>query len=800
MKKNLYKKIFVIGTALFLVFAPVGITMNSGVSQGLNPAPFSALATQGAVEGSLLSPSPLHLSFNFNFAEATTTTGAFGGTVAVQQPNFYDCVTSPATCGVFYVSLVANGAAGLFLTIGAFLVRLGLQFNDNIFNSPAVLTGFSVSLAIANLGFVLGIIIIAIATIIRNQTYGIKQLLWKLVMMAVLVNFGLVITAPIVGFANNLSTYFVDATSPSAATGGYEAYVSTLMTAFNPQVINEFTAASSTASTSNGGFISGLCKSLLTYIPGPWAMCKLAGQPTSSSPSDNFWQSTMALLFDIVFSAIAAFTFLCLAILLIIRYLILGGLLIVLPLAWLTYIFPRFDNSFSKWWNTFLKWTFFPPLALFFIYLAFITAVNMGTTSQLGQTQAAYFTSAVGNQNDTIEAALAKEIGPTGSVGSVIAQTADEILLVGLMIMGLMFANSLAGKAGSTVVNGATTASKAAAGYVGRKGKRLAGDRLRTMGQKYNPETRETTSSLQRLGSRLQGIPIVGALGGRAVGSSLANYAAPKAVGAERKADIEKYTKESLANIDNKGLLALANLKTSTINPTHAAAIAQELAKRDLISRLDDKTQKKYLHHAENMGTSEAVYNNRPDLVELRDVEDPVTHVMRKETKEEAMARAIGSTKGEVVNVNAQVFNYTHADDAIEKLGLQDANGRKLDRNNPADVDEAKKQIRSAVLKLTPAQLGALGSDQSAGSQARQNNLTEAIKDVILNIPNIKKPILGANGQPTGKFELDNGQLQNYITTRRNNGASKTELEGLANIEKIVKHMESSPNWGSVLN
>jgi hypothetical protein len=41
--------------------------------------------------------------------------------------------------------------------------------------------------------------------------------------------------------------------------------------------------------------------------------------------------------------------------------------------------------------------------------------------------------------------------------------------------MGLMFALSLSGKAGSTVVNGATAVTKAAGGYVGKKGLRVAG-------------------------------------------------------------------------------------------------------------------------------------------------------------------------------------------------------------------------------------------------------------------------------------------------------------------------------------
>ncbi len=481
--ENHYKKIFVITAALFIIFTPVGMTIKNGTKD--LTANFSPSASPY---------SAFRLSFNLNLATAATrapsaTIGAGAGQTQAtsQTPNFFSCTMSPASCAVYYVSLFVNGIMALFITLGAWLVELGLQFNSNIFNAPAIQIGFSISLAIANLGFVLGIIIIAIATIIRNQTYGIKQLLWKLVVMAILVNFGLVITAPIVGFANNMSNYFINASAPSTATGGYSNYVLALTGAFNPQT----TISAPTAGT---GAWTSICQSFLSSpiigSPGLYLICKATGTPTTN-PADNFWQNNIAMIFDIIFSAIAVFVFACLAILLIIRYLMLGGLLIVLPLAWLTYIFPKFDNSFSKWWNTFIKWTFFPPLALFFIYLAFTTAVTTNTANNNAATK--YTASAIGGgTNIDIQNSLATQTGLVGPKEGVFAQAADEVLLAGLMIMGLMFALSLSGKAGSTVVNGAGAVSKAAAGYVGKKTGRLyqkagGGDLNKTMQQSRIP-------------------------------------------------------------------------------------------------------------------------------------------------------------------------------------------------------------------------------------------------------------------------------------------------------------------------
>ena len=414
---------------------------------------------------------------------AQTTTGVGAGSATVQNPNVFSCLTSPATCGVFYVALTVNGFMGVLVSVGAFLVRLGLQFNDNIFNSPAVLTGFSVSLAIANLGFILGIIIIAIATIIRNQTYGIKQLLWKLVFMAILVNFGLVITAPIVGFASDMSNYFINATSPgSVSVAGYEGYATAITAAFAPQL---FVPGESQAQAVQAGQAAMAACSYPAGQPvsqGQVALCaqavqnaQQAAQNTSPQQSnDTFWQETMAMFFDVIFTSLIAFVFITLAILLLVRYLMLGGLLIVLPLAWLTFVFPKFDSSYSKWWDAFIKWVFFPPLALFFIYLAIITATTAGggaVTAGAGNTPASsYLTQAAGLPSGTttgVEEAVYQQTGLSG----ILQQAADEILLVGLTIMGLMFANSLAGKAGSTVVNGASAVTKAAAGYVGKRGR-----------------------------------------------------------------------------------------------------------------------------------------------------------------------------------------------------------------------------------------------------------------------------------------------------------------------------------------
>lgn len=678
------------------------------------------------------------------------------GTSNAAVPNWYNWVTSPGTSAIMLISVVVNYILNFAVTFGAILINFGLGLDGNLYNSPTVQIGFSVALSIANLGFVLGIIVIAIATILRSESYGIKQVLWKLIAMAILVNFGLVLTGPIVGLADNFTGYFLQ------ASGGASNFANNLTTAFAP---NGFNGAPQITSNQQGAINQAACNALGGGIGGSfasWICTKVsnvaAGGDTSGA--SDFMRAITSGAFSAAFIGITAFTFIIIGIMLFIRYLYLVFLLILLPLAWLTWIFPKF-NYFSKWWGLFLKWTFFPAVSLFFIYLATqtVTVINNQVSVSIAQPSGA-FTAQNGASSPYLASAY-----QTGQV-SWYQNALDELVLVGLCLGGLFAANSLTDKGADSVVH----AGKWAGGYVAKKtqgARQRAGrnitDRARSAGKQYNPATKETTTALQRFGSRLQGIP-----GLRGPGTTLANKSAPAAFHGERKEDIKKYVDENLKNLTNDGLVKRATSATAFVNPTQSAAIAQEIARRNLtldpqIAPLMDR----YVAVAERMGTLEAITNNRPDLTPVRKDRDgnPV------ETQLEATARAVKSAKGEIIQANPQIFNAHDHAAAAAKLGSH---------VTPAVLE-------TAVLALSPSQLGTLGNDQTTGSQERQNNITEAVKDLVAPF---KKAILDANQKPTGKFEIDTTALANAA-------AKRPELK---NLDKIVKHMESSPNWGSVLS
>jgi hypothetical protein len=435
------------------------------------------------------------------FSVAISSSGVFAlmltGVAHAQEsalPSWYNWATSPGTSAIMLISVVINYILSFAVSLGGILINFGLGLDQNVFQSPTVLTGFSVALSIANLGFVLGIIVIAIATILRSQSYGIKQVLWKLVVMAILVNFGLVITGPIVGLADNFTGYFLQ------AMGGRSQFATSLTTAFAPSA---FTTAPVVTSAPTGfTATNAACNTLITF-PGLSTICQIAvGKVTGTDTTGagDFMRAITSGIFSAVFIGIAAFTLILVGILLLVRYVYLNILLILLPLAWLTWIFPKF-NYFSKWWGLFLKWSLFPAIVLFFLYIAVqsVALVNGQVTVPAATIAAGDLTQ---SSNPYISAAI-----QSGQVGWF--QTAlDELVLVGLCLGGIFAANSLSLQGADTIMHGAKWVGGQVQGYVGKQTKKRSRAAFRAVGG--TDAVKNMRQGTGKISQALKGIPVVG--------------------------------------------------------------------------------------------------------------------------------------------------------------------------------------------------------------------------------------------------------------------------------------------------
>ncbi|MCR4328755.1 MAG: hypothetical protein NUV53_04605 [Patescibacteria group bacterium] len=398
--------------------------------------------------GTLTVPSPAHAGW-LDFG-ASVIFGATGGAIA--------WIT-------YIISYIITAIVGLFTALIIYSIGVVLQLNTNIVNAVAVQEGFKVTLSIANLGFVLGIIIIAIATIIRYEHYGIKHLLVKLITAALLVNFSLVIGGSILNFADQLSNVFLTA-FPGG--GGDENALSKF---------HNF-------SKSFGGAFSPQRALLNPTIKGANSMTsddlqRFQGAGSVGQSLGEVFTPLLNLIFTIVILISIFITVCVFFFMLLIRYIYLGILFILMPLVWLMWVFPLTEHLWKQWWGKFLKWTFFAPISLFFLWLVIITSETMnrgaGDNPLQGLRGLGYTAS-----DSSFVAGLSSFVGSLAN--QVVGTFLQMAVLVGLSIGGLIAAEKFSIMGSHAAMGTMKGLGKWAQGYVGKRAKQTGGKIAQRMG------------------------------------------------------------------------------------------------------------------------------------------------------------------------------------------------------------------------------------------------------------------------------------------------------------------------------
>jgi hypothetical protein len=267
----------------------------------------------------------------------------------------------------FIINYIISIILGVVINLEAWLIEIVLEMNDQILKSDFVQSGYQISLAVTNLIFVAGIIVIAIATILRWESYSMKKILWQLILMAVLVNFGLSIAGAIIRISTNFSWYFLNAVNPGGGSGAahYGAFATAIAGAFTPQrfFITNIFEGGVTATSEGDKNVAGQItqqdqKSLAGVFGGSLA---------------KMLTPIVSIFFTIAFLVVIIITLGALVVMLINRYIYISFLLMLLPLAWAFWVFPNTKTYWTMWWQRFIRWTFFAPAVLFFLYLCLLT-------------------------------------------------------------------------------------------------------------------------------------------------------------------------------------------------------------------------------------------------------------------------------------------------------------------------------------------------------------------------------------------------------------------------------------------
>lgn len=265
-----------------------------------------------------------------------------------------------------------------FVWLGANLLEISIDAPAKYFNgfttAPIVATGWEVVRDLANMFFSLILLVIAFATILRIETYGMKQVLWKLIVAALLINFSLVIAGVVIDGSNVLTNFFIKNATYNIVTKDSSG-----------------TEISNTTSDISVAILSGLKVHTLYQV-------NLGDTNGQSIPQNSaapqiqgdigFTTILINIILGIIFMLVTAFVLFAAAILFLIRLIALWILLIFAPLAWLAMILPATRNLWNKWWHEFMKWIIFAPVYGFFIYLT-VSMISKNVLSQSGSVRQA---------------------------------------------------------------------------------------------------------------------------------------------------------------------------------------------------------------------------------------------------------------------------------------------------------------------------------------------------------------------------------------------------------------------------
>ncbi len=333
------------------------------------------------------------------------------------------------------------------------LIRVAQYFNFVSPGPTAVQVGWVVTRDLANMFFIVFLMIIAFSTVIGYSKYHYEQTLKKLLIMAVVINFSKTICGLMIDVSQVVMLSFLNGFRAAAA--GY------FMNAFQ---INKLPRLGDGAQ----GYDFGL---------------------------------VLAMMLAFILAAIAVCVVLVMLVMLVFRVIMLWVLIILSPIAFLTAAFPLSGNYYAQWWGELKKYLIGGPVIAFFLWLALATAQATGgnlSSAQEGwgvqSSASAQEVQGQGEQLGINRPQIPSEAGRTDTILSM-------VIVCCIMFAGLKFASD-------------PSIGGLAAGFAGKvKGKAVSALRASTVGVAGYGLKRAAEPVMTGFGKGLARIPLVGGAG-----------------------------------------------------------------------------------------------------------------------------------------------------------------------------------------------------------------------------------------------------------------------------------------------
>lgn len=279
--------------------------------------------------------------------------------------SFPGCMAIGSYAILYLSSWVLSISASLFDYAIGYSLGMSVIFDE----FKAISYGWEMLRNLINLFFILILVYISIATILRIESYGYKKLLGKLVIAAVLINFSMFFTKIMIDVSNVVAIVFYkqindraqQSTSNSGASkDNKQSHISYgIINALGLQEVwgvgSSIKSKTNTASSSSGLDPASISKDF-----------GIKNDTISLNP----WAMTLVGLGGTVFVLILSFVFFAAGVMFLGRTIMLIGLAVVSPVAFTAGILPQTAKLADGWWKKMRTNLLFAPAYMIMMFIA----------------------------------------------------------------------------------------------------------------------------------------------------------------------------------------------------------------------------------------------------------------------------------------------------------------------------------------------------------------------------------------------------------------------------------------------
>lgn len=507
------------------------------------------------------------------------------------QGTWADCFASIPVGVVWAVVYAINTVINTALYLSSYILDQFFFYNVvlNPNNMPAVLQGWSIVRDIANGLFILIVLWVALTIIFSLEQYGGRRLLFRIIVVALLINFSLVFVSVTFGFANALATPFRNAIlqgDPGNINNDLGTFLMgelKIQTTSRPpsQLAGQQFAAGVQANPQGCG-LSALSTSAA-------AGCRMANTMVTFNQmfadyADKNLQETMTLYGQVLTMVITSI----IEIVVIITFLGASGMLLgrivamcflgaLAPAAFFSMIVPfgRAQNLWTTWVKNLFCWAFFAPIFYFLLYLSILMLVAMVRNNPLTLVTTSIVASVVGLLPVFVFCGF---LWVTMTIGKRMAcMGADTFINLGKAVGGLAV-----GTAAAVATGGGALAARA------------AGAAARGVAK---------TETAQGALEKLSNVPVVGG-----IAAPLSRQRAELMKKEQEDVDRRKKQLEGFAPRD------VATIAKGSVSRRDQVAAMERLADTGDVDKLDSASQKKIFEQARRLGRDKNLEKVLPDL------------------------------------------------------------------------------------------------------------------------------------------------------------------------------------------